>query len=80
MSFPTPEGLIAFKEALKYSALQWHKRSVAPTAGGEFDAKKQTAEHVTTSCLIHHHSNGARALSFVDKSLLLWLAGACSAI
>ena len=34
--------------------------------------KKQTAEHIITSCPIYHHPNGARDFSDVDKNLAMY--------
>ena len=41
--------------------------------GCECGTKEQTAEHVITSCPIYHHSNGTRAFSNIDKSLVIRL-------
>ena len=50
-----------------------HKWGVASTAACECGTIEQTAEHVITSFPIYHNPNGARALSDVDKSLMIWL-------
>ena len=57
-----------------------HKWGVDSTVACECPAKKQISEHVTTSCPIYHHPNGARALSDVDKNLMAWLTETCPAI
>ena len=49
-------------------------------AACECGAKEQTAEHEIIICPIYHHTNTARPLSDVDKSLGTWLMETCPAI
>ena len=57
-----------------------HKCGMVPIAAYECGAKEQTAEHVITSCPVHHCPNGAHVPSAVDKSLVHWLTETCPAI
>ena len=57
-----------------------HAKGMAPTAGCECGAKEQTANYMITSCPIYHRPNETRALSAVNKSLVLWLTDTCPVI
>ena len=54
-----------------------NKWDMTPTAACECVAKKQTAEHVITSCPTYHHANVARTLSAFYNSLVPWLTNTC---
>ena len=54
-----------------------HKWGMVSTAACECGTEEQTAEHVTTFCLIYHHPNVARVFSDVDKNLATWLMETC---
>ena len=57
-----------------------HKWGMVFMAACECGAKEQTVKHVITSCSNYHNLNGARALSDVDKTLVMWLTKTSSAI
>ena len=50
-----------------------YKWSLAPSPNCECDATEQTADHVISSCLIHHVPRGTRGLQVMDDATRCWL-------
>ena len=82
ISFPRPAWvkLNRLRTSIGLFRLETHKWGMVFTAVCDCDAKKQTAEHVITSCLIYHDANEVRGFSNVDKNLVTWLKETCPAI
>ena len=74
---PTWARLNHLKTSVSLFCSEKHKWDMAPTAACKCGAKEHTPEHVTTSCPIYHHPNGACTPSDVNKNLekcqaILW--------
>ena len=50
-----------------------YKWGLAPSPNGECGATEQTADHVISSCLIHHVPRGTRGLQVLDDATRCWL-------
>ena len=50
-----------------------YKWGLAPSSNCECGATEQTADHVISSCLIHHVSRGTRGLQVLDDATRCWL-------
>ena len=50
-----------------------HKWDLAPSPNCECGATEQTADHVISSCLIHHVPRGTRGLQVLDDTTRCWL-------
>ena len=50
-----------------------HKWGLAPSPNCECGATEQTADHVISSCLIHHVPRGTRGLQVLDDATRCWL-------
>ena len=61
---------LAFPFGLFHS--ETYKWGIASTATRKCGTKKQTAEHLITSCPIYHHPNGTRDFLDVNKNLAMY--------
>ena len=50
-----------------------YKWGLAPSPNCECDATEQTANHIISSCLIHHVPRGTRGLQILDDATRCWL-------
>ena len=50
-----------------------YKWGLAPSPNCECGATAQTADHVISSCLIHHVPRGTRGLQVLDEATRCWL-------
>ena len=53
--------------------LSMYKWGLAPSPNCEYVATEQTADHVISSCLLHHVPRGTRGLLVVDDATRCWL-------
>ena len=50
-----------------------YKSGLAPSPNCECGATEQTADHVISSCLMHHVPRGTRGLQVLDDAIRCWL-------